>query len=333
MNHIYPYQLMIHPRICRLILQCSLREKVCFDLFQPSPSELQFDLFFSAYQSPRVQFVQVWQVALKFGDEHQPDRLSALLLSSFPREDCGTLDSLSIHGQYIAFGIERHSDPEMYSYVSTVNWSEADHMNRLPTHSLAYPRKIITCFKSPDDIRLLPGERVSVFAGKAINIYDLSAIKQTSTIPPLLISRRPIYTPPIWTDSTHVRCKSLSRVYSSPQSDTIRLTGVSRNGVWGLILILPLDGVKPKPKFVKLMDVILPNVTRYLSGYNNAVIHGRTPRLEVLNFSWLDDISNFSNHLTAQLDGEFGTQYMSAFDETSGRVAIIEQGELVVFDF
>jgi len=94
----------------------------------------------------RIQLVQVWHITLKPDDQNLRGRLSATFLSSFHREDCGELRSLSLLGTLIAFGIRTRPSRNWCSYVAIVDWAKAvihNTSHRRPAASLSYLRKVI----------------------------------------------------------------------------------------------------------------------------------------------------------------------------------------------
>ena len=133
-------------------LPCSyLIKTIPLDIFNES-AFLSFNLvrhsliYDPNYRSTPTQIVQVWRVTLQL-DQNDGASLSAVLLSSFHREDCGTLCSISILGKFIAFGV---SPPRgLPCYVAIVDWARADIHNRSHPESLSYPRTIIYYQQTP----------------------------------------------------------------------------------------------------------------------------------------------------------------------------------------
>jgi hypothetical protein len=107
----------------------------------------QCDLSFTVHRFAnkiRIQLIQVWHVTLKPSEHNHRRGLSATFLSSFDREDCGDLCSLSLLGTFVAFGV---AIKQPHAYVAIVDWVKADIHNH-PTHKrrvtlLSYLRKII----------------------------------------------------------------------------------------------------------------------------------------------------------------------------------------------
>ena len=107
------------------------------------------------YQSIRTQIVQVWCVTLQLDGQNHGTSLSATHLSSFPRENCGSLRAISLLGTSIAFGVRTTgNDPGIPHYVAIVNWAEANvqaqgRSHRNDASELSYPRKVISTYASP----------------------------------------------------------------------------------------------------------------------------------------------------------------------------------------
>jgi len=86
----------------------------------------------------------VWKVTLQLDDQNRGASLSATRLSSFPREDCGLVDAISLLGKYIAFGVITTTDA--FHYMAIVDWEKANSQSqshRRTALKLSYPRKII----------------------------------------------------------------------------------------------------------------------------------------------------------------------------------------------
>jgi len=94
-----------------------------------------------------TQLIQIWHVTLQqVNVQYRGTSLSATLLSSFPREDCGLLRAISLLGRSIAFAITTVHEGIPH-YISIVNWAEANIQNQSHCDialKLSYPRKVIS---------------------------------------------------------------------------------------------------------------------------------------------------------------------------------------------
>jgi len=291
----------------------------------------------SAHRS-RTQIVQVWHVTLQL-DQNDGASLSAMLLSSFHRENRGELRSISILGKSIAFGVSTPRQTDMSCYVAIVDWAQAGIHNRSHPGSLSYPRTIIYHRGVPYKVQLLPSDRVLIAQRDVIEIHDLASFGTTTRIPPVDFFLWPECPLPIWElQMDSLRGDRLSQPYLCRKTNSLRFVLNKLDTVYGLII--PVDThLGPDPELVMLMDFSVPEgVEVFLFGYNSAIMHDiRTSELHILDYSWPrpDGAVSPSNSLVAALDANHWMEMVlnSDFDEKSGRVVMVNYNQVEVFDF
>jgi len=175
----------------------------------------------NAYRSTRIQIVQVWRVTLQLDQNHGAS-LSAVLLSSFHREDCGTLCSISILGKFVAFGVSTPGGMDLPCYVAIVDWAKADIHNRSHPGSLSYPRTILCYEGVPHKVQLLPGHRVLIASRDEIEIHYIASIETTTSIPPVGFPPWFEYSSPTWElQMEFLRGDRLSQPYLCRKTNTL----------------------------------------------------------------------------------------------------------------
>lgn len=96
------------------------------------------------HQSIRTQLIQIWRVTLQLDGQNRGASLSAILLSSFPRENCGSLRFVSLLGRSIAFAVET-TVFGIPNYIAIVDWANIQSQShRDGALNLSYPRKVIS---------------------------------------------------------------------------------------------------------------------------------------------------------------------------------------------
>ena len=103
------------------------------------------------HQSIRTQLIQVWRVTLQLDSQNRGASLSAMLLSSFSRENCGSLRFISLLGRSIAFAVQTNvlGIPD---YIAIVDWVKANvqsQSHRDAALNLLYPRKVMSINLTP----------------------------------------------------------------------------------------------------------------------------------------------------------------------------------------
>ncbi|PFH45005.1 hypothetical protein AMATHDRAFT_51828 [Amanita thiersii Skay4041] len=183
------------------------------------------------------------------------------------------------------------------------------------------------------DVQLLPGDRIVVLAEATIRIYHTKSFEVTTNSPPIAFHGWTEYaSPTTWHFDDALCGNSLSRPYVCHNTNTLRLVFKSPQTIHGLII--PANPIGAKPQVVTLMELDMHFNRMFCLGYNGGIMHSRSPCFRMLDYSWPDDVSvGCSNSLSVEFDGDRFLQFISAFDEASGRVVVCNQRELIAFDF
>jgi len=190
-------------------------------------------------------------------------------------------------------------------------------------------------------MRLLPGGRICVTSRLKFYVYDISASKATTHIPP--VNSFAWNASPKWRFGTNGVAENISQVYCCDNTNTSRLVFNTRKTIYGIIVPGPGDvGFPQIIKLVSLKTELKKGSSGLSLGYNIAIWNdGPSPGpVRILYYSWPDDSGSTgpSNFLTVK----FGKRYWNeggcpSSDEGSGRVVVVEKcrrrEELLIYDF